>query len=200
MVERRNALYGSIVFAVAFLANALVFDRNFDTAAEVADWLDNNTALMYIGSVLVMIAGVGFLWFINNVRVIVANAEGDNGSYASLVLACGVLFVGLWWVSAPIDIGIAEYVGSDIDINTYDAISNIAHQQWLFSQIALAVVLVVLFVVGRRAQWPSWILWLTIALAVTSVLQLIISPLFLLLPIWAVLFAVAMRNTTHSAT
>lgn len=190
MKPDRAALYSAIVFAAAFLAYLLIFDRNFDSEAEVADWLDNGTASLYLGAVMVMIAGVAFLSLMSRLKVTVGNAAGSSDSLLSLMFGGGVLFVGLLWVATPIDVGISEFVGSDIDFNTYRALSNIAHQQLLYSQIAVAVVLSVIFMIGRRSKaWPTWIVWLTGAVAITSVGQLLLPAMILLLPIWAVLFA-----------
>lgn len=193
MEPGRRRILAAVVFAVAFLAHALVFDRSFDTPAQIADWLDNNLGMQYAGSIAIAIAGVAFLVLMSNVKQLVSEADVSSSSSA-LMFSASVLFVGLLWVASPIDVGIAEYVGSDIDVTTYEAISNIAHQHLLYSQIAVAVSLGVLFSLGRRNDWPVWTVWLTGVVVVTSVAQLILPALILLLPLWAVAFTIGVRG------
>lgn len=179
------------IFAVAFLSNVLVFDRNFDSPEKVADWLDNNLVLQYSGSIAIAVAGVAFLWFMAKVRLLVADVEAGDGPMASLMFGASVAFVALLWVATPVDVGIAEFVGSGIDLTTYEAVSNIAHQHLLYSQIAIAAALGVLFVIGRRTGWPRWAVWFTGFVALTSVGQLVLTALILLLPVWVFAFALA---------
>lgn len=199
MEARNKRIAAAVVFGVALLAYVLVFDRNFDTSQQVEDWLDNNLGLQYGGSIAIAVAGVAFLVLLGYLRTLVSELTEDKSPLASLMFGSGVLFVGLLWVATPIDVGIAEYVGSEIDLTTYDAITNIAHQHLLYSQIAVAVALAVLFAVGRRSGWPGWVVWLTGFVVVTSVAQLVLPALLVLLPLWAVAFTIGVRDNAKTS-
>lgn len=200
MEARRTRIASASIFAASFLSYFLVFDRNFDTPDQIADWLDNNLGLQYAGSIAIAIAGIAFLVLMSGLAVVVAKSTpaGERLGMPALVFAGGALFVGLLWVATPIDVGIAETVGSAIGVTSYDALSNIAFQHLLYSQMAVALSLSVLFVVGRRREWAPWLVWLTGLVVVTSVMQLILPALVLLLPVWAVAVAFGVKDEPAS--
>ncbi|HUP15080.1 MAG TPA: hypothetical protein VM848_03370 [Acidimicrobiia bacterium] len=114
------------------LANLVVFTRNFDDAEDVARYLDDSKLLIFLGAVAVGIAGLGFLWFLTQLRAILSYEEGAPGRLSALSFGAGILFVGLWWLSAPIDVGVAATVGSGLDHPIYQTLRDTAHWQFVY--------------------------------------------------------------------
>lgn len=196
----RGGAAGAAVFALGFLANLLVLTRNFDTAEQASEYLDDSKLLIFLGAVAVGLAGLGFLWFVAQLRVILWRDEGAPGRLSALSFGAGVLFVGLWWVSTPIDVGVAATVGSSLDHSIYQALRDVAHWQFVYSQLALAAALFSIYLIGRKTETlPRWAARLTAVVAVTALLYDIATPIVLLVPVWAIAMAIAMLQVDEGA-
>lgn len=197
---KQSGAVGAIVFAVGFLANLLVFTRNFGTAEEVATYLDENRLLIFLGAVSVGVAGLGFLWFLAQLRVMLAIHDGTPGGLSTLSFGAGILFVGLWWVAMPVDVGIAATVGSGLDHPVYQALRDVAHWHIAYSQLALATALLAIYLTSRRTDvFPRWMSRFTAIVTVTSLLYIVATPIVLLVPVWAIAMAIAMLRVDEQA-
>lgn len=193
---RRGGALGAIVFAIGFLANLLVFTRNFDTAEEVSQYLTDSKLLIFLGAIAVGVAGLGFLWFMTQLRAMLATGEDAPARLSALAFGGGVLFVGLWWVSTPVDVGVTAVVGSQLDHSVYQTLRDIAHWQFVYSQLALALALLCVYLIARRAHViPKWAIRFTAVVAVTTLLYDFATPIVLLLPVWAIAMGIAMLRT-----
>jgi hypothetical protein len=190
---RRGGALGAILFAVGFLATLLVFTRNFDTAEEVSQYLDDSKLLIFLGAIAVGAAGLGFLWFLTQLRAMLATGEDLPARLSALAFGGGVVFVGLWWMSTPVDVGVTAVVGSQLDHSVYQALRDIAHWHFVYSQLALALALLSVYLIARRTRViPRWAIRFTAVVAGTSLLYDLATPIVLLLPVWAIAMGVAM--------
>lgn len=193
---RRGGALGAIVFALGFLANLLVFTRSYDTAEGVSQYLDESRPLIFFGALAVGVAGLGFLWFLTQLRAMLATNEDPRGRLSALAFGGGVLFVGLWWVSMPVDVGVTAIVGSQPDHSVYQTLRDITHWQFVYSQLALAVALVSVYLIARSTSViPKWVIRFTAVVAVTTLLYDLATPIVLLLPVWAIAMGIVMLRT-----
>lgn len=193
---RRGGALGAIVFAIGFLANLFVFTRNFDTAEEVSKYLDDSKLLIFLGAIAVGVAGLGFLWFLTQLRAILAPIEDPPARLSALAFGGGVLFVGLWWVSMPVDVGVAAVVGPQLDHSVYQTLQDIAHWQFVYSQLAPALALLSVYLIARKTDViPKWAIRFTAVVMVTTLLYDLATPIVLLLPVWAIVMGIAMLRT-----
>lgn len=193
---RRGGALGAIVFAIGFLANLLVFTRNFDTPEEVSQYLDDSKLLIFLGAIAVGAAGLGFLWFLTQLRAMLAANEDPPGRLSALAFGAGVLFVGLWWLSSPVDVGVTAVVGSELDHSVYQALRDIAHWQFVYSQLALALALLSVYLIARNTTViPKWAVRFTAVITVTTLLYDLATPIVLLLPVWATAMGIVMLRT-----
>lgn len=193
---RRSGALGAIVFAIGFLANLLVFTRNFDTAEEVSQYLGDSKLLIFFGAITVGLAGLGFLWFLTQFRAMFATNEHPPGRLSALAFGAGVLFVGLWWLSSPVDVGVSATVGAQLDHSVYQTLRDIAHWQFVYSQLALALALLSVYLIARNTTViPKWAVRFTAVVTVTTLLYDLATPMVLLLPFWAMAMGIVMLRT-----
>jgi hypothetical protein len=128
-----------------------------------------------------------------------ATREDPPARLSALAFGGGVLFVGLWWVSMPVDVGVTAVVGSQLDHTIYQTLRDIAHWQFVYSQLALALALLSVYLIARKTSViPKWANRFTAVVTVTTLLYDFATPTVLLLPVWAIAMGVAMLRSEES--
>jgi hypothetical protein len=110
-----------------------------------------------------------------------ATNENSPAPLSALAFGGGVLFVGLWWVSMPVDVGVAAVLGSQLDHSVYQALRDIAHWHFVYSQLVLSLTLLSVYLIARNSGViPKWAIRFTAVVMLTTLLYDLATPIVLL--------------------
>jgi hypothetical protein len=207
-IWERRAGWGGIAFVVFSVAWAIVVASadlaGFESSDEEirASYAPDGgeTGALWLGSLLLALAGVGMLWFLGSLRALLRRAE-PSGRLAAVAFAGGVLLVGLMFVKNSLQLGIAAAVDwEDVVVEPgafrlLDAmfLGLIMHEGVTGAVLAAATSIVVL----RTGVLPRWLGWAGVGAAVLAFFSVLIYGLglFALLAWVAVVSILVLRGT-----
>ena len=137
----------------------------------IAHYVDNKDSIQ-VGSALVGVAGVLFVFFFGYLRKVLRTAEGPDGMLSVVVLVgAGIVATGIA-VDATIAFALAE-AADDIDPAAAQAVETIWDNDFLPMAVGTAVILFAAGIsVVRHAALPKWLGWVAIVLGVVGVTPL----------------------------
>ncbi|MHB1876546.1 MAG: hypothetical protein ACYCPF_17020 [Streptosporangiaceae bacterium] len=167
--ERWGAASG---FAAAiFGAAATMFERGpllaSDTPAAVLGHLTSNQSPMLMQSMLFLVGGALYLWYLGSLRAFLTRAEGGTGRLAAIAFGAGVVWVGINMVAQAFQAGLVANPRAGAPaalIGTMNAIFTIAALPLAIMMAAVAVVSL------RHRAFPAWLGWIAAATAVSQFL------------------------------
>jgi hypothetical protein len=144
-------------------------DATKKTAQEVADFYQDNEDEQIIGSFLVGLASVFFLFFAGSLRRLLREAEGPDGMLSAVSFAGATVFVAGAAVVATINLALAD-LADDLDPVALQAINGITWDFYIPFIVGMAPFF---FASGlcavRTAALPKWLGWVAIVLGVVIV-------------------------------
>jgi hypothetical protein len=206
-IWERRAAWGGIAFVVFSVAWGIVVEgadlAGFDASdAEIrASYAPDggDTWALWVGSILLALAGVGLLWFLGSLRTLLRRAE-PSGRLAAVAFAGGVVLAGLMFVKNSVQLGLAVAVDwEDVVVEPgafrlLDAmfLGLIMHEGVAGAVLAAATSIVVL----RTGALPRWLGWAGVAVAVLAFFSVVIYGLglFALLAWVAVVSILVLRG------
>lgn len=197
-----------IAFAVLFLVGIMTRGTTpeyTESAESFASFFGDsgNRIQMIVGSYLMILAGLAFLWLLVNAYSRVRDAAASSSRLSLAMLTSGTLFVGLLLVAAiamaavpgSMSFGGAPYPGAEFAIQ----MEQLGFALLLLpGMLAAAICVASLSIAARNAKLlPSW---LTTAGLVSAVI-LLFSPLFLpavVLPLWILVVGIVSLRRQQS--
>ena len=157
-----------LVIAVFVLESANVGDDA--TAEEIRQYFEDETAAIFIGTTIFWLGLAALMWFLGYLRDRYVRAEGGTAQVSSLAFASGIGMVLLIFAgTAPLLSGaiLADESDRTFSAATAETLYSIgdgfftaAEFSWLVFMVATAVLIL------RRRFLPTWIAWLSIAMAI----------------------------------
>ena len=139
-------------------------------ADEILDHYTDNSARVWVGSYLGMLAVFFFLWFVGSLRSFLRPAEGGTGRLSAVAFGGGVAAGALYLASFTMSLTAAFRADEPGGIGEQAATTLFDLGGSLFVAavpMALAVVLAATAFVGfRTAVLPAWLVWVTAVIAV----------------------------------
>jgi hypothetical protein len=188
----RAAAAAGIVFSVFTIAAMLLIRlASPDDAAQSGEWLSDSAkrTAVNIGLNLVPFAGIAFIWFVGVVRDRVGARE--DRFFATIFLASGLLFVGMFFVAAALAGGLigsatahpTSLPGSDtlsLGRNTSTILLNV------YAMRMAAVFTLTTVTIARQTKIvPAWLWVAGLATAVVLLVVVNFTPwVELLFPVW----------------
>lgn len=197
------APYAGIAFVVLAIIGILFLLDIPDADAsdeDIADYLGDGGrhARNIIGFYLCTLASLAFLWFLAGLRSRLHEAEGMPGTLSALAFGAGLLFTGLFLVSAVSMVAVAggiEFGDVPEDVNG-DFVRMLP--QFGFGLLlvgggfsAIGLILATSVVVLDTGVLPSWVAWLGFLAALALVFAFIFIPIVALL-VWVLAVSIAL--------
>ncbi len=199
--ERWGPIAG-IVFVVLFVAGVSIglnFPDSDDSAAKIAEYYNDSgdRAQLIIGSYLIVLSGVFFLWFLASLRSRLLLAEGAPGRLTAIAFGSGLVFTALvmtagaifMTVAADITFGDNKFVSVEgarlLPVLGYPILLIAA----MFAAIAMIDATSVLIM--RTGTLPRWIAWFGFVTAVLLLFAVFFIPLLFLM-FWVLAVSIAM--------
>jgi len=207
----RWAPLGGIIFVVLMLLGVFLLGDHPDPDApdqEINDYLSDggNHTRNIIGAYVWVLAGVGFLWFLTQLRSVLRSAEGGAGTLSNLGFGAGIIFTALLMASAAAISAVAGAVefrdAPDIDPDFVRILPQLGYGMFLFGGGFTAIVLVLTtsIVTLQTGVFPPWLAWLGFVAAFALLFAIIFLPMLALL-IWVlVVSAVLLGQREEPAT
>lgn len=192
------------VVGIGFLGGG---DLDVNNDQEVLDWYNDsgNQTLVVIGAYIWAVTAVVFLLFMNRIRAVIADAEGNAGLFAPAVWGAALVWVACFCVGTA---AIAAIPGH-LAFGDLDQISNADLARFLPQVGHGAIFLVGMFplIFGlatvavasmRHNVFASWFNWLTLACAFVLLFTVFFFPL-IALGVWAIAGSFALSKHQASA-
>jgi hypothetical protein len=170
-----------------------------DSAAKITSFYNDSgdRAKVIIGSYLMVLGGVFFLWFLASLRVRLLAAEGVPGRLTSIAFGGGVVFVALVMASAAAFMTVAaDITFGDEKFVSVDAARLLPELGYpllaigaMFAAIAMIDAASILIV--RTRVLPAWIGWFGFVAAILLLFSFMFLPMVALL-LWVLFVSVAM--------
>ena len=208
----RWAPLGGIIFIVLLVIGVGLLGDHPDPDApeqEITDYLGDsgNHTRNIIGAYLWVLAGVGFLWFLTQLRSVLRSAEGGSGTLSNLGFGAGLIFTALLMTSGATIAAVAGAVefrdAPDIDPGFVRVLPQMGYAMLLlgggFSAIVLVLTTSVISL--QTAVFPQWLAWLGVVAAIVLLFAIIFLPMVALL-VWVLAVSIVLlmrREETATA-
>ena len=191
-VWERRAGWGGIAFAVFSLAWGLVvssadlagFDASDEDIRASYDPETGDTGWLWVASLLLALAGVGLLWFLGSLRLLLMRAEPTT-RLTAVAFGAGLVLVGLVFVKNSIQLGIAIAVGwedVEVDPDAFRLLDSMLFGLIMHEGVAGAVlVAAVSGIAFRTGVLPRWLAWAGLVVALLAFFSVLLWGLGLLL-------------------
>ena len=201
MGASRWAPLSGVTFVVLWIAAFLVFgdevDSNASDAKILAYFGDSGNRDMHVaGFLLILAAGLFFLWFLGVLRGRLVRAEGPGGTLTPIAFGAGLVASALWIAADAFFVAVAFSVDDTkkfhLDPNIFRLTENIGYTLWFSgTTVALVLVLVTSIVSLRSALLPKWLAWLAIVAAASMLVSFFFFP-FLIFLGWVLLVSIVL--------
>jgi hypothetical protein len=200
-LERFAPLTG-ILAVVLWIIGVFVAESADDPAddaspAEYLAYFQDNEGVIFIGTALLALGVVAYIWFLGCLRTTLADVEGGHGRLATVALVFGVAQGVLLAASSAPQAAGAIAVGDD----EADLSGEAAETLWwigdgffvMASLMLIGLFLATALVILRTRVFPVWLAWVSIVLAI----GLLILPIgwaiqIFLTPLWIILVSILM--------
>lgn len=166
--ERWGAASGFAALAAGAVGGVL--ERGWPSATEpaaVAAFIAENRAAILGQSVFFLVSFALYLWFLGSLRSFLVRAEGDTGRLSSVAFGAGIAWVVIGMVAQAFQMGLAMAAGDRVDPALLWTMSS----TFAIANVPCAVMLLAVAVVSlRRAAFPAWLGWLSVAVALAQLL------------------------------
>jgi hypothetical protein len=153
---------------VAFILLGEGQDATKKSAQEIADFYQDNEDEQTIGSFLIGLAGVVFLFFAGWVRKVLRDAEGPGGTLSAVSFAGAIVFVTGAAIGATINLALAD-LSDDLDPVALQAINGISWDYFIPFAVGMSAFLLATGISAvRHAALPKWLGWIAIVLGVAT--------------------------------
>lgn len=203
--EERLAPLDGIVAVVLWVAGVLVLQGPADQPARDAsperarEFFTEEEGAIFIGTFLVMVGTLFFLWFLGLVRTRLVAAEGGSHRLSSIAFAGGVATAVCLLLMAAIHAA-GALTNDNLSPEAAQVYLGINLAAFYAAEMSAAVFLLALGLASLGTQaFPGWLAWASIVIAVWAVIPLIgWAALLWAFPVW--LIAVSLMLATRSRT
>jgi hypothetical protein len=139
-----------------------------------------------VGVFLVLAASLFFIWFLAVLRSRLAAAEGTAGGLTAAAFGAGLVTVALWFAAVTF-FAAPSFTRSDtskfqLDPNTYRWLNDLGYTLWFGGTTIAAVLVVATALLSRRTGLlPTWLTWVSFAVAVTMLVAFLFFPILIFL-------------------
>jgi hypothetical protein len=155
---------------------------------------------------LVLAAVLLFLCFLSSLRSRLARAEGRAGPLTAAAFGAGLVSTALWFV-AVVFFASPSFARSDtskfqLEPDTFRLLNDIGYTLWFSGTTIAAVLVAATAVLSRRAGLlPTWLTWLSFAVAATLLVAFLFVPILILLA-WLLVVSVVLiwQGTSEPAS
>jgi hypothetical protein len=182
-----------VVFVALFVAITALIGTGQDatkkTAQEVADYYKSHDTKESIGSLLIGIACIFFLFWIGWLRKLLKDAEGPGGILSSVAFAAGIVFAAGAAVGGSIHLALPD-LADNIDPVALQAINGIDYDMFFFFPVGLGTMIFASSLSGiRHGSFPKWLAWAGIVVGIVSVTPVVFVN-FILWPLWILILSI----------
>jgi hypothetical protein len=208
--ERWGPVAG-IIFVVLFFVGVNLGVANLPSGDDSLQKISNfyldkgNRAEVIIGSYLLWLAGLFFIWFLASVRTRLLDVEGVPGRLTSIAFGGGLVFVAMLFVAAACFASVAGDItfGGEKFVSPDAArfIPEIGYPILLIGGMfaAIAMIDAVSILILRTGMLPRWIGWFGFFAAVVLLAAVFFIPIVAFL-LWVLFVSVAMLRGPREAT
>jgi hypothetical protein len=159
------------VFAVLFVASFFAggdIPGADDPGGEVLSFYTDNQSVVMVGSVMVAIAAVFFLFFVGHVRSFLRAAEGSPGTLSAVAAGGGIVAATGLLIFAGIGFTLSESI-EGFEPATAQALNALNANFFFPLAGGIATFLLATGLVAMRTKaLPAWLAWLAIVIAVLA--------------------------------
>src|SRR4051812_26501660 len=199
---------GGLIFVVLFVVGfALIdFPSGDDSAAKITSFYNDkgDRAQLIIGSYLLILSAVFFLWFLASLRTRLLAVEGPPGRLTSIAFGGGLVFIAMLMaaaaafmsVAANITFGDEKFAG----VEASRILPSLGYPLLLIGGMFAAIAMIdATSVLALRSKMvPTWIAWFGFITAVVLLVSFMFFPILLFL-LWVVFVSVAMYRSPGPA-
>jgi hypothetical protein len=162
-------MMGVLFLVVAVVAIILVGegqDATEKSAAEIVDFYDENEDEQFVGSFLVGIATVLFVFFAGWLRMVLRRAEGESGTLSAVSFGGALIFATGAAIVATLNLALAD-TADDIDPVAVQAVNAIVWDYYIPFIVGVSVFLLASGIsIVRHGALPTWLGWVAVVLGV----------------------------------
>jgi hypothetical protein len=192
---------GGIVFVVLFVVGLGLNDLPSadDSVTKIANFYNDggNRAQVIIGSYLLWLAGLFFLWFLASLRSRLLAVEGAPGRLTSIVFGGGIVFMAMLTVASACFASIAGDItfGNEkfVSVDGARFIPELGYPILFIGGMfaAIAMIDAVSVLIMRTGVFPRWIGWFGFFAAIALLFAGFFLPMLALL-LWVLFVSIAM--------
>lgn len=141
-------------------------DPTEESADEVVAFYQDNEGEQTVGSLLIGLGGVLFLFFAGWVRRMLRVAEGEGGMLSAVAFGGAIAFATGIGVVATLNLALAD-LSDDLDPIAVQAINGIVWDYYIPFMVGMCTFLLATGIAGvRSGALPTWFAWVAIVLGV----------------------------------
>jgi hypothetical protein len=161
-----------VIFAAILVVAIIILGEGQDatekSAEEIAAYYQDNEDEQTIGSFLIGLAAVVFLFFAGWLRKVLREAEGPGGTLSAVAFAGAIVFAIGGATAATINLALAD-LADDIDPVALQAINAISWDYFIPFAVGMSAFLLATGIsVLRHGALPKWLGWIAVVLGVAA--------------------------------
>ena len=182
-------------FWIAAFGLYLVKEPGVSDAERVAFYNDeSNQGRAQIASVLIVVAGLFFLWFLTGLRARLARAEGKDGALTALAFGAGLVASALWVVASVFWMAPGYTIQEDdaftLDANVSRLVAEMGYLIWVFGTVVALLLVLATSLLGLKARVvPRWVAWLGFLVSAAILVSALFVGFFVFLA-WVLLVSI----------
>jgi len=200
-----------ILFVALWIIAFAITDGSPDSGSSNAKIVDyyadsGHRARDIVGLFLILAAALLFLCFLSSLRTRLARAEGGAGPMTAAAFGSGLVSTALWFVAVVVFTA-PSFARSDtskfqLDPDTFRVLNDLGYSIWFGGTTIAAVLVAATAVLSRRTGLlPTWLTWLSFAVAATLLVAFLFVPILIFLGWVLVVSAVlAWKGTSEPAS
>ena len=163
-----TGVIGIALVVVGFIILGEGQDATDKTAQEIAQFYQDNEDSQSIGSFVIALSAVFFLFFAGYLRRVLRDAEGPGGSLSAVSFAGAVVFATAIGVGATINLALAD-LANNLDPVALQAINGISWDYYIPFVVGMVPFLVASGIcIVRTEALPKWLGWVAIIVGVLN--------------------------------
>jgi hypothetical protein len=172
-------------------------DSGSSNAKIVAYYADSgHRARDITGLFLILAAALLFLCFLSSLRSRLARAEGRAGPMTAAAFGAGLVSTALWFVAIVVftspSFARADTSKFQLDPDTFRVLNDLGYSIWFGGTTIAAVLVAATALLSRRTGLlPTWLTWLSFAVAATLLVAFLFVP-FLIFLAWVLVVSLVL--------
>jgi hypothetical protein len=192
-----------IAFVVIAVVAAILLgggqDPSDKTPQEIINYYDDHNTQQGIGSFLIGLAGIFFLFFAGALRSFLRTSAGERSVLPTVAYAGGIVFVAAVAVGASLNLTLVD-LADDLDPVAVQAVDAISYDYYLPFAIGFVPFLIASGIsVVRSGALPKWLGWVPIVLGIAGYTPAGFFA-FIAALVWVLIVSIMLTQRARSAT